>query len=380
MIQRKTKTSRRIGAIDELRGLALVLVMLSHVGLVYGLETDVAYALALPAFGVGVDLFFVISGFVIYRNVFAMKALAGGNTLAGARAFWARRLVRIAAPDWAIVAVIGAVRIVQKGVEGSWADLAAGAGFFANFYWAGCEASAAPCPHHLVASHFWSLSLEGQFYALAPALAALPRRLAIPVGATVLAMGAALPRPVGSYLWTMRPDALLIGMGVAALTEQAGILRKFWPALSLGQAVYWACIASILERLAIGRFSGLGLVFVALLFGFVVAGRLRAGAAECWPARALRKSGEMSFSAYLVHLPVLSGMHDALADKITPTLSLVASLAAIVAATVIWETLVVKPSAELGRRLSEKLTLKNCKLGAEGCNFYRQFIRKRRAG
>ena len=51
MIQRKTKTSRRIGAIDELRGLALVLVMLSHVGLVYGLETDVAYALALPAFG-----------------------------------------------------------------------------------------------------------------------------------------------------------------------------------------------------------------------------------------------------------------------------------------------------------------------------------------
>ena len=146
MIQRKTKTSRRIGAIDELRGLALVLVMLSHVGLVYGLETDVAYALALPAFGVGVDLFFVISGFVIYRNVFAMKALAGGNTLAGARAFWARRLVRIAAPDWAIVAVIGAVRIVQEGVEGSWADLAAGAGFFANFYWAGCEASCSPLP------------------------------------------------------------------------------------------------------------------------------------------------------------------------------------------------------------------------------------------
>ena len=380
MIQSKAKAIERIGAIDELRGLALVLVILSHVGLVYGLETDVAYALALPAFGVGVDLFFVISGFVIYRNVFAMKALAGGNALAGAWAFWARRLVRIAAPAWATVAVIGVVRIAQEGVEGSWADLAAGAGFFANFYWAGCEASPAPCPHHLVASHFWSLSLEGQFYALAPALAALPRHLAIPVGVTVLAMDAAVPRPVGSSLWTMRPDALLIGMGIAALTEQAGILRKFWPALSLGQAVYWACVASILERLAIGRFSGLGLVFVALLFGFVVAGRLRAGAAECWLARALRKGGEMSFSAYLVHLPVLSGMHDALADKITPTLALVASLAAIVAATVIWETLVVKPSAELGRRLSEKLTLKNCTLGAQGCNFSRQFIRTRRAG
>jgi peptidoglycan/LPS O-acetylase OafA/YrhL len=380
MIQSKTKESRRIGAIDELRGLALVLVMLSHVGLVYGLETDVAYALALPAFGVGVDLFFVISGFVIYRNVFATKALAGGNALAGAWAFWVRRLVRIAAPAWTIVAVIGAVRIAQEGVEGSWADLGAAVGFIANFYWAGCEASPAPCPHHLVASHFWSLSLEGQFYALAPVLAAMSRRLAIPAGVSVLAMGAALPRPVGSYLWTMRPDALLIGMGIAALTEQAVILRKFRPALSLGQAVYWACVASILERLAIGRFSGLGLVFVALLFGFVVAGRLKAGAAGCWPARALRKGGEMSFSAYLVHLPVLSGMHDALAERIAPMLSLVASLAAIVAATVVWETLVVQPSAELGRRLSERLTLKNCKLGAEGCNFSRQFIRKRRAG
>jgi peptidoglycan/LPS O-acetylase OafA/YrhL len=178
----------------------------------------------------------------------------------------------------------------------------------------------------------------------------------------------------------MRADALFIGMGISALTEQAGNLRKFWPALSLGQAVYWVCVASILERLAMGRFSGLGLVFVALLFGFVVAGRLSAGAAECWPARALRKSGELSFSAYLVHLPVLSGMHDALADKITPTLSLVASLAAIVVATMVWETLVVKPSAELGRRLSEKLTLKNCKSEAEGCNFCRQFIRKRRTG
>lgn len=42
MIQSKTKATKRIGAIDELRGLALVLVMLSHVGLVYGLESNLA--------------------------------------------------------------------------------------------------------------------------------------------------------------------------------------------------------------------------------------------------------------------------------------------------------------------------------------------------
>jgi peptidoglycan/LPS O-acetylase OafA/YrhL len=295
MIEGRPQLAERIGVVDELRGLALVMVVFSHVGLVYGLETDIAYGLALPAFGVGVDLFLVISGFVIYRNVRAMSVLAGGSALLGAQAFWVRRFVRIAAPAAGTLAVVGAVRLAQEGRGANWADLAAATGFFANFYWAGCAGSAAPCPHPLVASHFWSLSLEGQFYAVAPALIALPRRLALPVCLAVLAMGVGLERPVGSYLWTTRPDALFIGMGLAALREQAIAPSKLWPSLSLGQAVYWACVASLLARLAIGRFSGLGLTFVALLFGFVLAGRLGAVAGDSRPARALRKGGELSF-------------------------------------------------------------------------------------
>jgi len=335
--------------------------VLSHAGLVYGLETDIAYLLALPAFGVGVDLFLVISGFVIYRNVLAMSVKAGEGALLGAQAFWVRRFVRIAAPAAATLAVIGAVRLAQEGPDTCWADLAAASGFFANFYWAACAASAAPCPHPLVASHFWSLSLEGQFYALAPALIALPRRVALPVCLAVLAMGVGLERPVGSYLWTTRPDALFIGMGVAALRERAVPPGNLWPSLSLGQAGYWACVASLLERLAIGRFSGLGLTLVAVLFGFVLAGRLGADAGDSWPVRALRKSGELSFSAYLVHLPVMSGVHTALAERTAPAVSLLVSLAVIPAATLIWDMLIVTPAARFGRRLSERWILINCK-------------------
>src|SRR5208283_168701 len=235
-------------------------------------------------------------------------------------------------------------------------------------------------PHPLVASHFWSLSLEGQFYAFAPALIALPRRLALPVCLAVLTSCAGLERPVRSYLWTTRPDALFIGMGVAALRVQAAAPGRFWPSLSLGQTVYWACVASLLARLVIGRFSGLGLTFVALLFGFVLAGRLGAVAGKSWPASALRKGGELSFSAYLVHLPVMSGVHAALAERTAPALSLLISLAAIAAATLIWEALIVTPAARFGRRLSERRILINCKPGADGCSLSRQFIRKIRTG
>ena len=362
MIQAEPQASERIGAIDELRGLAVGLVVLSHAGLVYGLETDIAYGLAVPAFGVGVDLFLVISGFVIYRNVLAMNVKAGGAAPLGAQAFWVRRMVRIAAPAAATLAVIGVARLAQEGPRASWADLAAATGFFANFYWAGCAASAAPCPHPLIASHFWSLSLEAQFYALAPALIALPWRLVSPVCLAVLAMGASLERPVGSYLWTTRPDALFIGMGVAALRDRASAPGERWPPLSLGQAVYWACIASLLERLATGPFSGLGLTLVAVLFGFVLAGRLDADAGVSWAARALRKGGELSFSAYLVHLPVMSGVHAALAERTAPAVSLLVSLAVIPAATLIWDMLIVTPTARFGRRLSDRWLLINCKI------------------
>jgi len=57
MIEGRPQLAERIGVVDELRGLALIMVVFSHVGLIYGLETDIAYGLALPAFGVGVDLF-----------------------------------------------------------------------------------------------------------------------------------------------------------------------------------------------------------------------------------------------------------------------------------------------------------------------------------
>ena len=55
----------RDAQLDELRGLAICAVLASHVALVFANDFALARVLLLPALGVGVDLFFVISGFLI---------------------------------------------------------------------------------------------------------------------------------------------------------------------------------------------------------------------------------------------------------------------------------------------------------------------------
>jgi peptidoglycan/LPS O-acetylase OafA/YrhL len=120
-----------------------------------------------------------------------------------------------------------------------------------------------------MASHFWSLALEAQFYALAPLLAALGRREALCLCALCLALGAVTPRPVGSFLWSVRPDGLLIGMALA----RHGALERL-PGLGLGQAVYWLVVVAIFVRFAELGFSGFGFASAAIVFGVILAARL----------------------------------------------------------------------------------------------------------
>ena len=352
----------RNGAIDELRGIAVLAVVCSHVGLVYGVDSPLAFGLALPALGVGVDLFLVLSGYVIWQNVMAMRAKAGGDAVAGALAFWLRRFSRVALPAWATLAAIGILRLRSGREVGSWSDLAAGAGFYANFYWSGCWVGKAACPDALMASHFWSLALEAQFYALAPLLATLGRREVLSLCALCLVLGAVTPRLIGSFLWMVRPDGFLIGM---ALARQGP--PRWLPRIGVGQAAYWLVVVAIFVRFAELGFSGFGSASAAIVFGVILAARLKQGAAPGWAAAALRKVGEASFSCYLVHLPVVTMVHFALARKWPAEASLALALFGVVAVTLAWERAIVEPAAALGRRWSEACIL-HCNRGVKRCN------------
>ena len=204
--------------------------------------------------------------------------------------------------------------------------------------------------------------MEAQFYALAPLLAALGRYEALCLCALCLVLGAVSPRPVGSFLWSVRPDGLLIGMALA----RHGAPR-WLPGLGLSHAVYWLIVVAIFVRFAELGFSGFGFASAAIVFGVILAARLKQGAAPGWAAAGLRKVGEASFSCYLVHLPVVTVFHAALAGRSAAEASLALSLFAVAAVTLAWERAIVEPAAALSRRWSEGFIL-HCKLGFKWCN------------
>ena len=105
----------------------------------------------------------------------------------------------------------------------------------------------------LVSSHFWSLAVEMQFYALAPLLVLLPPRALTLGGLALLALGAASSRPAGQFWWAVRPDGLIVGVMLASqLAQRAPWLAKL-PRVSLALAAYWLIVASILARVLSDR-------------------------------------------------------------------------------------------------------------------------------
>lgn len=350
----KAASEGRIAAIDELRGLAFLAVLASHFGLAYGLDSSFAYGLAMPAFGVGVDLFFVIAGFFAAQNFQRLTVLAQGDLKIATVAFWLRRGIRIVVPAWAILISIAFVRHWIGGSRTD-TDLFAAAAFVANFYWASCSGQGLPCPDQMVSGHFWSLALEMQFYLVAPLTLLLPRRVIFPIGTLIVIFGAMAPRPFGGYLWSVRPEGFLLGMAL-------GRRRPVLPAIGLLQAIYWLAVAAVFERIAQRGFSGASLTIVGIIFACVLAGRLGGEPAFGHAAALLRRIGRGSYAAYLIHLPILTAIRALTIVSFGPALSMAAALSAICAATIIAEFCIVRPAANLSRHASDFFIIINCPL------------------
>jgi peptidoglycan/LPS O-acetylase OafA/YrhL len=147
----------RIFSIDSLRAFAMTMVIAQHCSL-------------LPFGWTGVWLFYVISGFVISRNLIAERVTLRPAPLGHYLSFVVRRLFRIVPPYAAYIAICF-VAIRFLGADEQYRELPYLASFTYN--WRMIFTSA---PQFPAFGHLWTISVEEQFYVLFPILILLLRR------------------------------------------------------------------------------------------------------------------------------------------------------------------------------------------------------------
>jgi peptidoglycan/LPS O-acetylase OafA/YrhL len=285
--------------IDGLRAVAVMPVILFHMGLSW-----------MPGGFIGVDVFFVISGFLITSII--KKELDQGNF--SFRDFWARRVRRILPVMIFVTAVTLAVsyffvfRPDQQviGKQALAALLSVANIYFwrsAGDYW-GSEAEESPF------LHAWSLSVEEQFYLFFPVAMWLMFRfrsqwlqtciLTATLGSLMLfLLGLPGHRDATFYLLPTRVWELGTGCLLAvSLSHQSPRSSNFgiFAVAGLGMV-----IASYLfvEKLSAGL--GLGVVGAALIIAFGQTGLCN----KLLSQRSVVYTGKISYSLYLWHWPVL---------------------------------------------------------------------------
>ena len=172
-LRRVTSSARFIPEVDGLRFIAIFSVLLFHLNGQLLVKSDAVSAVAaqnsllarLFATGhIGVQLFFVVSGFILSMP-FATHYLRAGKPIS-LRAYYLRRLTRLEPPYLLSLLLFFGLIVVSKGISATelFPRLAASAFYLHNLIYG--EGSAV----NFVA---WSLEVEVQFYVLAPLIALL---------------------------------------------------------------------------------------------------------------------------------------------------------------------------------------------------------------
>ena len=264
--------------LDQLRGVAVLLVVVSHGtgGAVIGM-----------AGGVGVSLFFVLSGFLITRLLIEERRRTDRIDL---RAFYLRRARRLL-PALPLFCAVAAVANALAGVDVV-RPLVATATYTTNYASTGDFGAF---------GHLWSLAVEEHFYFFWPVLMAiLPLRAGLPLatGGAVASIALRLssaPGELEAYQWTQyRVDAILVG---AALAFVIAWIRTPHPT-TVGVAVLVAGVFCL--NVTRSTFLGLGMTAVALAGVVLVVGCL----GDVTPLPWLERVGRLSYGLYLFHWPV----------------------------------------------------------------------------
>ena len=317
--------AHHLPGLDLLRAVAIIWVMLFHSFIVGGLGDDFAW---LSRYGwAGVDIFFVLSGFLIGSQL--LQPLQRGEPLRLA-AFYARRAWRIL-PAFAVVLAVYACFPALREAPGMqpWWQFAT---FTMNLQ--------SDYTHNQAFSHAWSLCVEEHFYVVFPLLAWLlsgkpsVARFASVCAAVVLA-GIALRSAVWLhdvrldtsrnwyiediyYPTWMRLDGLLVGVMLATWRVYKPDTWNNWQrhanvSLLAGCAIVVFAFWMFRERTGLLA-NSLGWPVLSLGFGCLVfAGAGRNGSIGRHRIPATNWIAAISYSLYLSHKLAMHALHEWLA-------------------------------------------------------------------
>ncbi|MGA2005887.1 MAG: acyltransferase [Terriglobales bacterium] len=308
---------KRLPALDGLRGLAILAVFFYHYAGGVGAHTTSSAVRALSvvfALGwSGVDLFFVLSGFLITGILYDTQ-----NDPEYYRNFYARRVLRIF-PIYYLLVVIYLCLGLFLGAQWKPAHLffLVYLGYPAALIWPSLTA-AVPS---LAVTHLWSLSVEEQFYMAWPWLVAkLRTRRAILLGCLVVAILAlALRVCIWASGWNpdwatgflfCRMDQLALGAAISILIRGSLYERILRWAPVLAVCATAPVIAMFFVRHTVDRSDPvlwtIGYTLIASSYGTLLLLCLR----PCSWVQALfswsiwRTFGKYSYGLYLYHFPL----------------------------------------------------------------------------
>jgi peptidoglycan/LPS O-acetylase OafA/YrhL len=311
----ETLPARHVVALDGLRGVAILLVMVYH--FVDLLGPSRGWFLHLLKVGwVGVDLFFVLSGYLITGIL--LDTRSSDRCLSS---FYMRRFLRIFPLYYGIlIALIWVLPLVRQPSNSAHVFLLEHQAWYWTYTtnvliaWNGTFTG-------VTGGFFWSLAVEEQFYLVWPFLVGLMSRVAL----TRLCLGLLVVSPLlrlalnsmgcpATALYVLpftRMDPLLMGALLALMARAPEVAPRTGRWLKIAGAVSAAILVGLFIRLGRLPFWDdtvvvYGLTPLALVFGYATWSTLTAPSASLLKGllstRLLVSFGKFSYAIYLFHL------------------------------------------------------------------------------